>query len=360
VAAAAAVAPSAFVGPQARVLGRSQVRNKARIEDFATVIDATVQDEAIVSGHALVHENSTVRDHAKVRGYAVVGQKTTVSGNARILEHARMVTGKTCGGAVTVKGVAHVYGGNQSGSAMMDGFYAKANDITQGKWFTWSWGLGQNPGEIDEDFGGLYADYDFNQPHDSLALDAFGATWGYLVNGAAIEMQKDRSGATIDMQQFVGIEYQDDVFPGLLFHDQPGETRAHRLVGYLRAPATGEYTFWISGDDNAEFWIGESTEDVASTQACAATIGSHLEFTASPRQKSAPVKLVEGNHYPIAVMHQQATHAQHFAVAWTQPGGGAPEVIPDDVLSTDRRGANPGLWRMHQPLPGSGACAGHR
>jgi hypothetical protein len=345
VAATASVSPSAFVGPQARVLGTSQVCDKARIEDFATVLDATVQDKAILSGHALVYENSTVCDNAKVRDYAVVGQKSTVSGNARILEHARLVTGKTCGGEVTVKGVAHIYGGSQSGSALIDGFYAKANDITKGKWFTWSWGLGQNPGEVDEDFGGLYADYDFNQPHDSLALDAFGATWGYLVNGAAIEMQKDRSGATIDMQQFMGIDYQDDVYPSLLFHDQPGETCAHRLVGYLRAPATGEYIFWISGDDNAEFWIGESTEDVASTQACVTTSGSHLEFTANPSQQSAPVKLLEGNLYPIAVMHQQAEHAQHFAVAWTQPGGDAPEVIPDDVLSTDRTGDTPGLRR---------------
>ena len=337
VAATASVSPSAFVGPQARVLGTSQVRDQARIEDFATVLDASVQDDAIVSGHAFVHEQSTVRDNAKVRGYAVVGQQTTVSGNARILEHARLVTGKTCGGEVTVKGVAHVYGGSQSGSAMIDGFYAKANDITKGKWFTWSWGLGQNPGEIDEDFGGLYADYDFNQPHDSLALDAFGATWGYLVNGAAIEMRKDRD---------AGSKYQDDVYPALHFHDQPlGDTVVQRLVGHLRAPATGEYTFWISADDNAEFWIGQPKEDVAGTLACVATIGSHLEFTVSPHQKSAPVKLVAGTLYPIAVMHQQAEHAQHFAVAWTRPGRDAPEVIPGDVLSTDRTGGTPGLRR---------------
>ena len=78
----------------------------------------------------------------------------------------------------TSKGFAHVYGGNQSGTAMIDGFYAKGNEITKGKWFTWSWGQGKNPGEIDEDFGGLYADYDFETEHPWMAPDAFGATWG--------------------------------------------------------------------------------------------------------------------------------------------------------------------------------------
>jgi hypothetical protein len=92
-----------------------------------------------------------------------------------------------------VKGVASVYGGNQSGSAMIDGYYAKGNEITRGKWFTWSWSQGKNPGEIDEDFGGLYADYDFNQDHDWMARDAFGATWGYLVNGPKVEIQPART-----------------------------------------------------------------------------------------------------------------------------------------------------------------------
>ncbi len=163
----------------------------SRITRWCT--DATVKDEAVVSGHALVCEDSTVAEHAKVRDYAVVKGRTTVAGDAKILEHAVISTQKTCSDQVVVKGVASVYGGNQSGSAMIDGYYAKGNEITKGKWFTWSWGQGKNPGEVDEDFGGLYADYDFNQDHGWMARDAFGATWGYLVNGPKVEVQAGRA-----------------------------------------------------------------------------------------------------------------------------------------------------------------------
>ena len=178
----AQVDASAYVGPNAQVLGKSKVLGNARIGDYAVVQNATVQDNAVVSGHAMVREDSIVAGNAKVRGFAVVKGRTTVKGNAKILEHGAIFTQKTCSDNVVVKGVASVYGGNQSGTAMLDGFYAKGNEITKGKWFTWSWGQGKNPGEIEEDFGGLYADYVFEDGHGPIAMDSFGATWGYLVN----------------------------------------------------------------------------------------------------------------------------------------------------------------------------------
>lgn len=180
--ATATVEKTAWVGPDARVLGSSKVSGNARIEDSAVVRDSTVRDGAVVSGHALVMGGSTVSGNAKVRDFAVIKDASTVTGDARVLEHAVLATGKTCGGHVTVKGSASVYGGNQSGTAILDAWYAKGNEIDKGKWFTWSWGQGKNPGEVDEDFAGLYADYTFDEPHGWMARDAHGATWGYLVN----------------------------------------------------------------------------------------------------------------------------------------------------------------------------------
>ncbi len=192
VAVTAKVDASAYVGPNAQVLGNSVITGQARIEDRAVVNNASVADHAVVSGYAFVGDDSTVVENARIRDYAVVSGHTTVKGNARILEHAAVSTQKTCTGNVTVKGVASVYGGNQSGTAMIDGFYAKGNEITNGEWFTWSWGQGKNPGEVDEDFGGLYADYDFERQHPWMAVDAFGATWGYLVNGPKFDVVAER------------------------------------------------------------------------------------------------------------------------------------------------------------------------
>lgn len=183
----AEVDASAFVGPEARVLEGAKVLGKARIEDKAVVRNATVQDEAVVSGNALVSDGAVISGHAKVRDYAVIKENSSLGGSAKVIEHAVLSSRKTCSDSVVVKGNAFVYGGNQSGSAMIDGFYAKANEITGGKWFTWSWGMGKNPGEEEGKFGGLYADYEFNEPHAWMARDSFGATWGYLVNGAKVE-----------------------------------------------------------------------------------------------------------------------------------------------------------------------------
>lgn len=187
VAGTAQVEASAYVGPQAQVLGNSKVSGQARIEDHAVVRDAVVQDQAVVSGHALVCEQSVISGRAKVRGHAVVKAGSTVTGNARVLEHAVLATRKTCGDNAVVKGVASVYGGNQRGTSMIDGYYAKGNEITKGKWFTWSWGQGKNAGEIDEEFGGVYADYTFDRTHPWMAWDEFGVTWGYLVNDPRYE-----------------------------------------------------------------------------------------------------------------------------------------------------------------------------
>lgn len=203
VAATATVDAGAWVCPDARVLGDSKVLGNARIEDFAVIRDSTVKDDAVVSGHAVVFGQSTVSGRAKVRDHAVIKDQTTITGDARVLEHAVVATRKTCGGHVVVKGVASVYGGNQRGTAVIDGYYAKGNEIDKGKWFTWSWGQGKNPGEIDEEFAGLLADYTFDKDHGWMARDDHGATWGYLVNSPRTAPRSDTLAAGPDDKALV-------------------------------------------------------------------------------------------------------------------------------------------------------------
>jgi hypothetical protein len=348
VAATAKADPTAYVGPQARVLGKAEVRGNARIEGQAVVRDAIVQDAAVVSGQALVHEGSTVKDRAKVRDRAVVAGRTTVADDARILEHARIASGKTCGGRTTAKGLAVVYGGTQGGTPLIDGFYAKANDITKGAWFTWSWGVGQNPGERDEELGGLAADYTFDEPHESFAWDSLGTNFGYLAGGATIEPLMDRPRES---------RFTDETLPSLdVARQDTGDNYVARVYGHLRPPTTGDYTLWIAGDDAGELWIGAADTDDADNLACFFTkAGRHRDFTGTPAQKSAPIRLEAGRLYPIAVMHQQLTHGQHLAVAWTRPGSEQPEIIGGEAIVTDRKTATPGarrrVWRGASSIP---------
>ncbi|MFC1601506.1 DUF6055 domain-containing protein [Candidatus Sumerlaeota bacterium] len=208
VAASATVAASAYIGPGARVLGNSKVLGNARIEDYAVVDGGTVRDNAIVSGHALVSGNAVVQDYAKVRDYGRAIRGATIKDYAKVIEHGTQAQ-KVLAGYAVVKGVAYS-NGNVRGTAMIDGSYAKGNEIDKGKWFTWSWGKGQNPGELDEEFGGIYMRMLFDDPHEWMARDDFAATWGYLVGDPVCA---DEAGASCLMlngkDQFV--ELQDDV-----------------------------------------------------------------------------------------------------------------------------------------------------
>jgi len=184
VAASAKVDATAYVGPNAQVLGNSKVLDNARIEGYAVINNGTVKDNAVVSDHALVEGGATIEGNAKVRDWARVRSGATLKDFAKVLEHASQDRA-ACGGFAVVKGVAWSQGPVR-GTAMIDGSYAKHNDVDKGKWFTWSWGKGKNAGEVDEEFGGLYMQMTFDNPHEWMARDDFAATWGYLVGDPKI------------------------------------------------------------------------------------------------------------------------------------------------------------------------------
>ena len=337
VAKSARVEPTAFVGPNARVLGNAKILGQARIEDQAVVRDATVKDEAVVSGHALIREEAVVAGHAKVRDYAVVKSRSTVQDNARILEHATLASRKTCAGEVVIKGVANVYGGNQSGTAMIDGFYAKGNEITNGRWFTWSWGAGKNPGEVNEDFGGLYADYDFETEHPWRAVDAFGATWGYMVNSPKFEMVPGHTKVKSTLAK------PEAILPKLEAQAGRGQY-VQQLSGYLLPPVTGDYILWIQADDEGELWLGEAGAAKADRKLCSNPFwaGFH-DFNKFPSQNSGTIRLDKGKAYPLTALLGNGHEAGSVSVAWTKPGSTKPEVIGAENLSVTADGKQLGV-----------------
>ncbi|TFH38882.1 MAG: hypothetical protein E4G95_02550, partial [Bacteroidia bacterium] len=184
----AIVSATAYVGPGAYVIGTSQVLDSARLEDFAVVENSTVEDHAIVSGHGNVTGNSSVSAYARVRDFARVSNSSGLTEYGKVAEHASLESGNgnTNSGYTTMKGIAIKYDGDASGTAMIDHHFAKGQDITRGKWFSWSWGSGRNPGEEDQDFNGLYMSMSFEEDHPFMAWDDHGINWGYLVNGASL------------------------------------------------------------------------------------------------------------------------------------------------------------------------------
>jgi len=123
-----------------------------------------------------------------------------------------------------------------------------------------------------------------------------------------------------------------------------------RLRGWLFPPATGDYTFWISTDDNGQLWLS-TDEDPANTQ----LIASEDSWTDSRvwedgNEKSSPITLEEGKVYYIEALMKEGGGGDNIAVAWQGPIG------TQQVLTADYVGVTPFLpVKAYSPSPGNGA-----
>lgn len=117
------------------------------------------------------------------------------------------------------------------------------------------------------------------------------------------------------------------------------DSYGQRLQGYITAPATGSYTFWISGDDNVELWL--STNDQVANRV---RIAYHTDWTGIDQwnqyttQRSAAISLVAGQRYYVEVLHKEGSGGDNLSVGWRKPSDGTgtvpAEIVPTSVLST--------------------------
>jgi hypothetical protein len=113
-----------------------------------------------------------------------------------------------------------------------------------------------------------------------------------------------------------------------------GNNYGGRLRGYICAPQTGNYTFYIVGDDQAGLFL--STDSNAANKVLVAynelPVGFR-QWTRYATQKSAPIQLVKGMRYYFETLHKQATGANHLSVGWIMPDGTQEGPIPGNRLS---------------------------
>jgi len=113
-----------------------------------------------------------------------------------------------------------------------------------------------------------------------------------------------------------------------------GDNFGARLRGYICAPVTGNYTFYISGDDQAGLWLS-TTDNPADKVLIAYTESATFfrQYYKNATQKSAVIYLVKGGRYYIETLHKEAMDNDHLSVAWVLPGGVLEAPIPGSSLS---------------------------
>jgi hypothetical protein len=115
-----------------------------------------------------------------------------------------------------------------------------------------------------------------------------------------------------------------------------GDDYGGRVHGWVYAPATGEYTFWLCSDDQGELWL--STDDDAENARQIAYVGDPSPATGGwapvgdwdkyPTQQSETVSLIGGEKYYISAIWSDGSGGDHCQVAWGGPG-----IAPQTIIS---------------------------
>lgn len=113
-----------------------------------------------------------------------------------------------------------------------------------------------------------------------------------------------------------------------------GDNYGTRIHGFVHAPATGSYTFRISGDDNCELWLStDDSPDNAVLIASAPGWTRSRQWDKYAEQQSDPIELVAGQRYYIMALHKERSGGDNLAVGWQLPDGTREEPIPGARLA---------------------------
>ena len=107
-----------------------------------------------------------------------------------------------------------------------------------------------------------------------------------------------------------------------------------RIRGFICPPVTGNYTFWISSDDNGELWLSSDSDPANKTMiAEVPDWSSSREWDKFPEQQSNQIALTAGNIYYIEAIAKEALGGDNLAVGWQLPGGTLERPMPGNRLS---------------------------
>ncbi|HEV2846113.1 MAG TPA: endonuclease/exonuclease/phosphatase family protein [Thermoanaerobaculia bacterium] len=179
-----------------------------------------------------------------------------------------------------------------------------------------------------------------------------GSTWGHPAPGEPL------GSGSITREVWTGIPGSavTDLTGNAAYPDSPSSTGTlslylqspanesdsygQRIRGYVTAPQTGNYTFWIASDNTSELWL--STDENPANKQRIAWLGSSTdpgEWAAQENdqvavtQQSAPIPLTAGARYYIEALHKENTGNDHVAVGWRLPSGLYERPIPAKRLS---------------------------
>ncbi len=111
-----------------------------------------------------------------------------------------------------------------------------------------------------------------------------------------------------------------------------GENYGQKISGYVIAPRTGDYTFWIASDDGGDLYLATDGDPGSKTRIAHTTSATgHQNWTHNANQTSAVIPLVAGQRCYIEALHKEGVGGDYVSAAWQVPGFSR-QVIGKDFL----------------------------
>ncbi len=133
-----------------------------------------------------------------------------------------------------------------------------------------------------------------------------------------------------------GLSAQPDGVEYLANFEAPphkGDYFGERIRGYLHPPKTGDYIFWIAGNDWCQFRLSRDDQPAKRVSLAFAQSTNAREWTKDERQQqTSAITLYAGRKYYIDAVQECENDEHHLAVAWQGPDRER-EVIPGEFLS---------------------------
>jgi hypothetical protein len=115
-----------------------------------------------------------------------------------------------------------------------------------------------------------------------------------------------------------------------------GDNYGSWIRGYIEAPQTGNYTFYIASDDPSQLWLSSDTTQAHTNLIAYIPDGNYSgerEYNKFASQTSTNViSLTKGQKYYVEVFQKEGTGGDNLSVGWRLPDGTLQRPIPGYYL----------------------------
>ena len=108
-----------------------------------------------------------------------------------------------------------------------------------------------------------------------------------------------------------------------------------RMRALLVPPVSGPYTFWLSGDNQAQLYLSRDEKKFYKKLIAEVPLWTpERDWEVFGVQQSQTVTLEAGKKYFIEAIQKEGEGADHMSVAWQIPGQSEKAIIEQNILTT--------------------------